>query len=1021
LVLAGTRIAALHEESNSARTVSDRPSREGKVELNVNGKSFPLTLPHRRTLLLALREDLGLTGTKKGCNLGQCGACTVLVNGTPVYYCMMLAADAAGHEIVTIEGLEEGGKLHSVQRHFIQEVGSQCGHCSPGMIMSAASLLASNARPTLTEVKVALSGNLCRCGNYQNEIAAVLAAASELSNPAEAVDRSPSVSRTEDIQRPNPEYSATPPVLLEPAQDSRSFKHLGTRVPALDAFEKATGRARYAGDIGFHPDDEFHKPLIAKVLRSPFPHAEVVDIDDSEALKLPGYRGMITWRDVGHYEQDRRFLNKKARYVGDAVAAVAADDQYTAQQALSLLKITWRRLKYYPDAELNLKHDLREIHSEGPVAGFDGPQPSDVPTIEYRKGDVKEGFARADLVVEGRYFTPAVCHVPIETHCCTAVWEGENLTVWDTQQSLFSARETLGEVLGLPVERVRVHCQYLGGGFGSKCTDTEGKTLYQAIAALLAKKTGKPVRYEYTLGEEMIAEDCRNPFIFHIKTGMKKDGTLTAMDCEAIQVKGGYASAGPAVVAVSGEGMIASYKADTFWYRGYSVYTNSPVGGEMRGFGHPQAVFAREMHMEQVADALGMNPLEFRRRNMVREGDQVQLYFGEPVPIYSTGGEACLRLGAAAIGWDRWQHPSTKSGTKRRGLGMRMSQEHSGRDVSDGLVWLDPQGKVHVLIGTGNIGSLAHTGIAAIVAQVLQLRIEELDVSWGDTKESAWTYVSDASRSCHCDGKAVYNAATDLSSQLRILAAAQLRLSADTLEVRDGLVISPSGRKIDFRTLALAASPRADFTPHYDPRTDRNELLDVTTGKLVEHPQPRLRHETEALARELAKKGGLIGLGWYVYNPRVQGWGASFAEVEVDMETGKVHVLKLVGAHDVGRVLYLSGAAAQIYGGVTMGIGQAMMEELVVDPATGIPLNVRLQEYRPPSILDLPEVVPILVESPVAAGPFGAKGLGENPIYDAPAAVGAAIYNATGVWITELPYTWPKVYDALKRAGKLMA
>jgi xanthine dehydrogenase molybdenum-binding subunit len=549
-----------------------------------------------------------------------------------------------------------------------------------------------------------------------------------------------------------------------------------------------------------------------------------------------------------------------------------------------------------------------------------------------------------------------------------------------------SAAHIIADVLHHPPEKIRVVCEYVGGGFGGKCTDTPSKTLYQGIAAILARKTAQPVRLEYTLKELMFAEDTRNPFIIDLKTGVKRDGTITAIQCKALARTGGYASSGPAVVSVAGEGIINTYRTANYDYQGFCVYTNSPVGGEFRGFGHPQAVHARECHIDKVAEAVGMNPLEFRAKNSLRPGDKISLGVAQNVPLGNVGVDECLNRGAEAIGWSNWQPHTAKSGRFRRGLGMRMSQEHSGRDSSDGLIWRDKTGKIHVPVGTGNMGNAAPTGIALIVAEVLGIPLEELDVTWSDSSLSAWDFVSDASRALHCHGKAMYNAALDLKKQMQ----------------------GGPPRKPD------------NLVPLYDERLDISPRFDEITGQLDQHPKPVLRPVTQDLARKAWAEGGLVGLGHYVFNPSSQGWGASFAEVEVDMETGQVRVLKLVGAHDVGRVVHRVGAEAQVHGGGIMGLGYAITEELITDPHNGIPVNQSLYEYRPLTILDVPEIVPILVESPAEAGPFGVKGLGENPMWDAAAPVANAVYNAAGVHIDELPITAERVYQALKKAGKLM-
>jgi putative selenate reductase molybdopterin-binding subunit len=1010
---AGFEFVQLNSRLNEKEQVEFRQQKVSDIELHINGKTHQLQLPHERTLLLALREDLGLTGTKKGCNMGQCGACTVLLDDAPVYSCFMLAMDAVGHEITTIESLEKDGVLHPLQQSFIEHMGSQCGHCTSGMILSGLALLKDNSAPSVEEVKHALSGNLCRCGNYTNEIASIVDAAMKLRKQksilGEAITAiSPTADILQKVMKKTP-GSSNPDVIVS---------QLNSFVPTLDAQAKATGLAHYAGDLGFHADDEFEKPLFAKVLRSPYPHANIIEIDDSLARQLPGYRGMITFKDLPEFKLDRHFINDKARFVGDAIAAIAADDQYTAQAALDLLRVNFSPLDFYLDAEEALALGIKEIHANT-LLGFGGPQPANQPTIEFKHGDTSEGFKQADIITTGRYTTPIQCHVPIEMNCCTAEWHGDELTVWDSQQSPHRARDVIAEVLKVPAEKVRVTSQFIGGGFGGKCTEDPGKTLYQAISALLAKKTGKPVRLEFTLKENMFGEDVRNPFVMHLKTGVKKDGTITAIECKAIQRSGGYASSSAPVASVAGEGILDTYRCENFWYHAYCVYTNTPVGGELRGFGHPQAIFCLETHVDKVAEALGMNPLDFRMKNYLRSGEKMLSVGGAMLPIASSGLEECMKSGAQAIGWDRWESPDKKSGRLRRGLGMRISQEHSGRDASVGLLSIDREGKIHVPLGIGNMGTEAHTGIALIVAEALHVPVTELNVTWGDSANTAWDFVSDASRSLHCCGKAFWNAAQDLLNQLYQIAAPMLGTTVDNLEpFRKSIRVKGGGRAIDFKTLVAQAKPRDNFTPFCNPQLDISPKLNEQTGA-VETPEPKLDPHTEKMARQLTKDG-LIGLGYYVYNLSVKSWGAGFLECEVDMTTGQVNIVKMVCAHDVGRVIHRPSVEAQIHGGGIFGLGYGWTEELLLDSNTGIPVNPSLYEYRPLTILDVPELVPVIVEAPVEAGPFGAKGLGENPVLNGAPALANAIYNATGVRIDEIPLTTARVYDALKKAGKLM-
>jgi len=1014
---AGLAIREASKEPTAEDLAAPGVASLSEITLQVNGKSVNVTVPDHRSLLLVLREDLGLTGTKKGCNLGECGACTVLDDGRPIYACLKLAKEAVGKQITTIEGLEKDGRLHPVQQAFIEHAGSQCGFCSPAMIMSGAALLLQNPHPTPEQVRMAISGVVCRCGNYPHEVEAILAAAGGAAAAKSTAVEQGVLRLAGGRNKPYPRTEADPPVQIQRDAGSQALAELQRSHHPVDGYAKATGRARYAGDIGFHLDDPVRQPLFAKAVRCPHAHASVVSIDDRRARALPGFRAIVTHRDVAAaMRADRTFLSGHVRFVGETIAVVAADTQDIAQQALDLIHVEWDVHERFPDMRENLKRDNRQIHAKGSVCGFGGPQPAEVPTWEARVGDLAAGFADADVIVEGRYGTSRQVTLPIETHVCTATWKGDDLHLWDAQQSVFTARATLADTLGLPEARVHIYADYVGGGFGGKCLDYPDEDLYQLYAAILAKQTGRPVRFEYTLNEEMGAGDTRHPFIFETRWGVKKDGTITAQYWKALADTGGYASSGPAVVLIACQRLVGSYRTPNYTVEAYGIYTTNQVAGEFRGFGGLQATFAQEMHADKVAQILGMNPLEFRLKNSKRPGDLIN----NDIPYARTDVDATVRRAAERIGWERWQPPSAKTGRMRRGLGMMQGPMPSGRDASDGLVWIDRNGKVHVRLGTGNLGNLAHTGIAIIVSEVLGVPVDDMDVTWANTDRDAWTYVTDASRSCHCDGKAAYNAAKDCVRQLLALGAQHLGAAEGELEVRAGAVgRRGGGGGADFRTLAGLAAPRTDFRPYWE-QTDQNPLLIQTTGKTDPKPEMLVTASTEALAKRLlAEGGGIVGLGRYVYDLTTNAWGSCFAEVEVDMETGQVGVLRLVVAHEIGRVLYPAGAEGQIHGGAMQGLGFAMTEDLVLDPHSSVPVNTSYYEYRPPTALDYPEMVPILIEAPGASGPFGAKGLGESPIFGPAPAIGNAILNATGVQIPDLPFTWDRVHTALKAAAKL--
>lgn len=1016
LMLNADRSAASDEERKESVAARGVPS---AIEFKVNGRKVNLDVPGQRSLLLALREDLGLTGTKKGCNLGQCGACTVLMDGEPIYSCLTLAREAAGHEITTIEGLEKNGKLHPVQAGFIEKMGSQCGMCSSGMILCGAALLAKNPSPSRDEVRFAISGVLCRCGNYPHEVDGIMAASAggvgtdAMFVPKDAGLAAPFLNVVD----------SKPASIVAAAADDAQLRHLGKRGPALDGYIKATGRAMYAGDFGFHADDPFRKPLFAKIIRSPTTHAMALSIDDSRARGLKGYRGMVTWKDVPPLKNRRLCFNQHARFAGDAVAAIAADDEYTANEALKRIRVQWKQLPLYMDPEENLRTNNTSIDAEGPVAGFGGPQPADKP-LElgpgFNRGDVKHGLEIADKIVTGKYTVGRQCHVPIETHCCTAVWNGDHLSLWDSQQSVFNAQSQIARALNIKPQNVRVICENVGGGFGGKCTDTVSKSMYQVVAALLAKKTGRPVRLELTHDELTYAVDCGDTVTIELKTGVTKNGQITALECRAVMPVGGYDSAGAAQLLSALETIGDSLDLPAVHFTGYPVFTTGPVSGEFRGFGGPQGAFPLAVHLDKIAEALGMDPLDVLRKNFKQPG-QMWVQQGVEAKAGNAATDQCLDLGAQAIGWDRRRPPSEKTDRVRRGLGAYSSQQHSGREASDGLIWLDSNGTIHVPIGTGNMGQSAHTGIAAIVAQALDTPVEQLDVSWGDTDDAAWVFVTDASRSCYCDGKAVYNAAQDLIHQMTKQVAATHKVPADQLRVHDGGIDGPGGLHLDFRTVAKSAKPRADFEPYFDPKTDHHPNLDLATGTVTQNPSMAIAWQTKNLATRLLTKGGIVGLGHFIFNPSASSWGSTFADVEVDMVSGKVRVLKLVVVSDMGRVLYLTGAEGQVYGGSIMSLGYGLTENLMQDPNSGVPMNPEYLGLMPMTSLDYPDIVPIFVESALdSSGAFGAKGFGENTMFGAAPAVANAVYNASGVRVEEIPISWEKLYAQIRHANRLM-
>lgn len=552
--------------------------------VKVNGKEMRAEVDPHRTLLRFLRDDLHLKGTKEGCGKGDCGACTVLLDGRPVNSCLVLAAQADGREVTTIEGLGNAGHPDPLQEAFVSEGAIQCGYCTPGIILAAKALLNTNPRPTEAEIRKAISGNLCRCTGYEKIVRAVQVAAGLLP------------SRQQEAQR-------------QEAGQPGSCEHalLGKVLKRRDALDKALGRAVYAGDM------ELPGMLYGRALRSKYPHARLLGIRTERARQVPGVRAVLTAADIPGinryglvYLDQPVIADDKVRCAGDVVALVAAESEEAAEEALELIEVDYEELPAVFSPEAALRPDAPQVH--------DGPNL--VQHTKLRKGDVEEGFRQADVIVENEYRTQCVEHAYLELECSVAaVDETGGVTIWSSTQYPFRDRRQIGPVLGLPLNKVRVIQATVGGGFGGKDDVTT-----EIQAGLLALKTGRPVRMAFTREESIRSTTKRHPVIIRCKTGATREGKLTALEGTVLADTGAYVSLGVYVVKkcgihLAGPYFIPNIKVDT-----YTVYTNNPPSGAMRGFGVVQAAFAHESQMDLLAARLGMDPWRIRHLNALAPG-----------------------------------------------------------------------------------------------------------------------------------------------------------------------------------------------------------------------------------------------------------------------------------------------------------------------------------------------------------------------------------------------------------------
>jgi xanthine dehydrogenase YagR molybdenum-binding subunit len=712
---------------------------------------------------------------------------------------------------------------------------------------------------------------------------------------------------------------------------------VGKSEPRVDGFERVTGRATYTYDV------QLPGMLHAKVLRSPFPHARITRLDTSRAELLPTVRGVLTYRDVGDVKKDGLpVLSSTLRYVGEEVAVVAADTEQAAEDAVSLIEVEYERLPFVLDPERALEPGAPQVHSSGNLA--------EGKPKRYERGDMDAGWSAAEVVVEETFRTQVAVHNSLETHGSVVQWVGDSITVWDSTQYVFGVRSQLAETLGVPFNSVRVICQYMGGGFGSK----QGMGKYTVLAALLARKTGRAVKLMMSREEDNLCTGHRHPTIQRLKIGARRDGTLTAIDLHCVVPVGAYGSASEVDGPVRELYRCPNVRSET-----YAVHTNVGPAEAFRAPGYTEGVFALDSLMDILAAQLDRDPLDLRLRNYAEE-DQVRgrRYTAKRL-------RQCYELGAEKIGWASRSGGAPSERTKRRGIGMASQVwGGAGGPPAYAVVRLNPDGTADVVAGTQDIGTGTKTVLAQIAAETLGLPLTAVRMSIGDTRDAPYGPVSAGSMTISSVGPAVRSAAVDVREQLKQLAEEVLKVPPDRLAVKDGLIFD--------RSSPGQAKPVSEVLARFG-----NTML---IGRGSRGP-----NTTEATIRT---------------------FGAQFAEVEVDVALGDVRLLRLVAVHDFGRVLNPLLARSQIEGGVIQGLGYALMEEQLRDEDTGITLNSNFEEYLIPTAMDMPRIeVYTIDEADPAANSLGGKGLGEPPVIPTAAAIANAIYDATGVRLTSLPMT----------------
>ncbi len=730
------------------------------------------------------------------------------------------------------------------------------------------------------------------------------------------------------------------------------FTVVGTPVPRVDGRERVGGQARFTTDQ-FPPG-----MLWGAILRSPHAHARIARIETRKAERAPGVRAVLSSVNAPkiHWHSGASWLfDPELKFVGDEVALVVAEDAAAARDALDLIEVEYEVLPHVLDAEEALRPGAPLVHPDGNILGGEWER--------YARGDADAGLAQAEVTVELVARTPDQLHHSLETHGSVADWSGDRLVVWDSTQHIFGVRRQVATALGIPLDRVRVLSPFMGGGFGSK--NSAGK--YTVIAALAARETRRPVRIVLTRIEESQAAGKRPRSVQRIRLGARRDGRLTAIDYWALSNVGAY-RAFPSPLSGPPKELYACPNVRT---ETASVFTHTGPAAAFRAPGYVEGTVGLECAVEALADRLGMDPLEVRLRNHAEE-DQV---LGRP---YSSKHlREAYQLGGRSIGWaKRTPTPAqpARDGKKRRGMGMASQLwGGSGSAPAYAEVRLNPDGTAEVRIGTQDIGTGARTALTQIAAEVLSLPVDRVTLSLGDT-DFPYSPLSAGSQTIASCGPAVRMAAEEARRHLIDAAASALEAAATDVRLASG-------------QLHVAGVP------------DRRISVADLTGRMGNFT--------------------IAGRGFRGANPdnvTIRTWGAQFAEVEVDTETGDVAVLKISACHDVGRIINPLQYASQIHGGVIQGLGLALSEDHVTDPETGNVLDLGFDAYAVPRQSHVPAIDALAVGIPdPVANNLGVKGVGEPPIIPTPAAIANAVANAIGVRITDLPITPMKVLRALGR------